>query len=186
MSHRGEARFLGGFHARHQFLARRAEHMVIDARLVAHLAAEKLIDGHAEMLARDVPQRDVDCAYARHNRRAAEVARTIHRLPVVFYQQRVLAHQIRRELQANGGFGGFQVSPRARLAIAGYAGVGMNFDEQVTVDGIGFYGCYFHGLSPRRYFVSHYHKERLACQTSLATSGTRTAMLDSAMMPSTT
>ena len=87
------------------------EDVVVDPRLVAGLAAEQLVDRHAEVLARDVPERDVDGAERAHDRRAAEVARAVQVLPVVLDPQRVLADQVVREL-VDDRFGRLQDSPR--------------------------------------------------------------------------
>jgi hypothetical protein len=57
-----------------ELLGRRAEDVVVDSGLVAHLAAEQLIDRHAEMLARDVPECDVDGAERAHDSGASKVA----------------------------------------------------------------------------------------------------------------
>ena len=40
--------------------------MGVDAHLVAHLAAEQSPDRHAEMLAENVPQRDLDAGNRAH------------------------------------------------------------------------------------------------------------------------
>ncbi len=121
--------------------------MVIHARLVSYLAAKQLIYRYAEMLARDVPQRNIKRAYARHYRGAAEVSGAVHRLPVMLDEKRVLPNKVRSEFQPNRGLRRFIVSPRARLAIAGNSLVRMHLHEQIPVHGIGFNRCYFHNVS---------------------------------------
>ena len=86
-----ESRCLRRLHTRYKLLAGGAEYMVIDTRLVADLPAEKLVHRHAKVLARNVPQRNINRADARHYRRAPEVPGAVHRLPVVLNKQRVLA-----------------------------------------------------------------------------------------------
>ena len=41
--------------------------MIVDARLIAHLAAEELVGRHAEVFAGDVPKGDVDGAERAHD-----------------------------------------------------------------------------------------------------------------------
>ena len=95
------------------------------------------------MLAGDVPEGDVDGAESAHDGRAAEVAGAVHVLPVVLDEQGVLADEVAAEL-VDGGGGGLEEAPRAGLAVADYAGVGVDLREQVAVDREGFDGGDLH------------------------------------------
>ena len=86
--------------------------VIVDPRLVPHFAAHKLVGGHAQMLARNVPERDVDGTERAHNRRAPEVAPAVEILPVVFNAQRVLPDEVALECLHRAGRG-FQKAPRA-------------------------------------------------------------------------
>ena len=119
-------------HALHQGLAGVAKDVIVDPTTVAHVPAEELVDGHLEVLAGDVPERDVDGAERTHHRRAAEVAPAVHVLPVVLDPQRVLAHQVAAHL-LDGGGGGFQETPGAGLAQAHQPVVRMHLHQQVLI-----------------------------------------------------
>ena len=147
MAHRREALRLGVPHALEQLLLRLPEYVVVHSGAVAGLAAEKLVDGYAEVLAGDVPQRDVDGAYRAHYRRPAKVAEAEHVLPVVLDQLRVLAHQIAPELRRSRSRR-LQVSPGARLADPGQTRVRRDPDEQVPVDEQRLDRYYLHATPP--------------------------------------
>ena len=110
----------------------------------AALATEQLINWHAEMFARHVPQGDVDCAQSAHDRRATEVALAIQVLPVMFDPQRVLADEVVREF-GNHLLGRFQEAPRPSFAEPDDAGVGVHLHEQVAIDRLGFDTGDLHG-----------------------------------------
>ena len=133
MADRREPGLLGVLDALHQLLGRVAEDVVVDARLVAHLAAQQLVDRHAEVLAGDVPERDVDRAERAHDPGAAKVARAVHVLPVVLDPQRVFAHQVVRPL-LDDGLGRLEIPPGAGFAEPADAGVGVHLDEHVPID----------------------------------------------------
>src|SRR5207302_4075976 len=137
MADGGEAARLRGATALHQAVDRLAQHVVVDACLVARFAAEQRVDGHAEVLAGDVPQGDVDSAQRAHDRRAAEVRGSVQVLPVVLDTQRILADQVVREF-GNDLLGGLQEPPGAGFAQPDEAGVGVHFNKQVAVDRPGF------------------------------------------------
>ena len=90
----GEALFFGINATGDQLLFGLAEDVIVDAGFVAHFSAEKLIGWHAEMLAGDVPEGDVDGAERAHYGGAAKVAPAVEVLPVVFDAKGVLADQI--------------------------------------------------------------------------------------------
>ena len=100
-----------------QRLDRLGEDVVVDPRLVARLAAEQLVHRHAEVLAGDVPQGDVDGAQRAHDGRATKVRRAVQVLPVVLDAQWVLADQVVRPL-GDDLLGGLEVAPGAGLAQA--------------------------------------------------------------------
>ena len=131
--HGGESRVAGLRDAAQQLFTGVAEDVRIDARAVAHLSAEQLVDRRLEMLAGDVPQGDVDGADGCHDRRAAEGAPAVEILPVMLDPQRVLAHQVAGEL-LDGGLRGFQKAPGAGLAQAREPGVRLDLDQQVLVE----------------------------------------------------
>ena len=153
MPNRREPVRLSRLHPRHQLLPRFPEHMVIHPRPVPNLAAQQLIHRRPEMLARDVPQRNVYRAYPRHYRRAPKMPRAIHRLPVMLYQQRIFPHQIRRELQPQRRLRRLHMPPSARLAVARYPRVRMNLHEQIPVHRISLNRRYLHWIASR-YFVA--------------------------------
>ena len=109
-----------------------AKDVVVDAAAVAHAAAQQLVDGNLEVLAGDVPERDVNGAERAHHRRAAEVAPAVHVLPVVFDPQRVLAHQVAAHL-LDGGGGRFQETPGAGFTQAHQPVVRMHLHQQVLI-----------------------------------------------------
>ena len=133
----GEALLLGVNAALDKLLSRVAHDVVVDAGLVADLAAQQVVDGNAKVLAFDVPQRDVNGGDGAHDGRTTEMRGAVHHVPMVLDQPRVFAHQVLAKL-ADSGFGGFQMAPGARLTESGDAFVGGNLDEEVAVDGQGF------------------------------------------------
>ena len=114
-----------------------AEDVVVDPSLVARLAAHKLVRGHAEVLAHDIPHGDIECADRAYDRRAAEMAEAVHVLPVVLDSQWVLPNEVAAEL-LDGCFGGLQISPRPRFANPDDTFVGVDLGEQIAIDGDGF------------------------------------------------
>jgi hypothetical protein len=74
---------------------------------------------------------------------AAKVRPAIEVLPVVLDAQRVLAEQVGGPLFDDGGRG-LEIAPRARLAQAGEAGVGLDLDKEIAVDENGLYVGDFH------------------------------------------
>ncbi len=71
----------------------------VDADAVARRAAEQLVDRHAQRLALDVPERQVDAAEsAGEDRTAAVEGVPVNRLPVVRDPPRILADQVRLDL----------------------------------------------------------------------------------------
>jgi len=128
----GEALGLGIEAPPHQRLARAAEDVVVDAGLVARGAAEELVGRDAEVLARDVPEGDVERGERAHDRRAPEVGPAVEVLPVVLDPQRILAEQVALE-GLHRLRGRFQEAPRARLAEPDDPRVGMDLHEQVAV-----------------------------------------------------
>ena len=119
--------------ALHQLLGGLAKDVVVDTQAVARLAAQQLIDRYPEVLAGDVPEGDVDGAEGAHDGRAAKVARAVEVLPVMLDPQRVLADQVGREL-VDDGLARLEVAPGARFAQSHDALIGLDLDEQVTVD----------------------------------------------------
>ena len=83
MAHGGKAALLGVHAALHELFGGVAVDVVVDTRLVPALAAQQLVERHAEVLAGDVPERDIDGADRPHDRRAAEVKGAVHILPVM-------------------------------------------------------------------------------------------------------
>ena len=97
MPDRGKAARLGGHTALDQLLFGLAKDVVVDPRLVADLASQQLVAGHAEVLAGDVPERDVDGAQRAHDRRAAKVRPAVQVVPVMLDAQRILPDQVALE-----------------------------------------------------------------------------------------
>ena len=93
----GEAACSGVGTAGDQLFLGFAEDVIVDAGFVAHFSAEKLVGGHAEVLAGDIPEGDVDGAERAHDGGAAEVAPAVEVLPVVLDAQGILADQIALE-----------------------------------------------------------------------------------------
>src|SRR4029078_4682448 len=77
---------------------RRPLDVVVDAGLVAGLAAKQLVDGHAERLALDVPEGDVDGRDRAHDGRTPEVPGAVHNVPVVLDPRWVLPDEVVAEL----------------------------------------------------------------------------------------
>jgi hypothetical protein len=101
----------------------------VDLDAVAHLAAEQLVDRHAERLALDVPERLVDAGDRTHQDRAASVEiAAVHRLPEVVDARRVLPDQLAGEL-LHGCLDGARAAFDDRLAPAADAFVGLDLQE---------------------------------------------------------
>ena len=66
----------------------------VEAYAVPTLSAQELPCRHPEMLARDVPEREVDRTQGRHDDRAAKMGISVEELPVVFDLQRILPQQV--------------------------------------------------------------------------------------------
>ena len=101
----------------------------VDAQPVAHVAAQQRVDGHAIVLARDVPERLVDARERRHQHvAAAEKGGAVDVLPVVLDAQRVLADQVLGEL-LHGSPGALGLALQRGLAPADDAVVGGDLDQ---------------------------------------------------------
>ncbi len=129
---RREALRLGVDAALHQLLARLAEDVVVDAGLVARLAAHQLVARHAEVLPGDVPERDVDRAKRAHDRRAPEVGPAVHVVPVVLDPQRILPDQVALE-GLDRRSGRLQEAPGPRLAQPDDPRVGVDLHEEIPI-----------------------------------------------------
>ena len=128
-------RLQAAFHQRLDFGGVAAIVRVADD-LVAHLAAQQLVDRHAQRLALDVVERDVDGGHRRREDalRGEEAAPEEH-LPDVLDAERVLPDEDVLEVLDRADHG--QLAPGdARLADAVDAFVGIDDDEQeVAVSG---------------------------------------------------
>src|SRR5216684_7399007 len=133
MAHGSEAARLGRATALDQAFDGLIEHVVVDARLVARLATQKGIDWHAKVLARYVPQGDIDGAERAHDCGAPKMGGAIHVLPVVFDSQWILSDQVVREF-GDDLLGGLEKAPGASLAQPDDASIGVNLDKQVAID----------------------------------------------------
>ena len=101
----------------------------VKANAVAAGAAEELIDRHAERLALDVPEGDLDGANGAGQHRAAPPARAaIHRLPQAFDAGGVLADQVARQ-RLDGAGDGRLLAGHMALTESGDPGVSVDFDE---------------------------------------------------------
>ena len=78
----------------HQFLFGAAGRMVVYAHLVAAFAAQKPVDRHLEILARDIVQCNVDGGDGAHHCRSAKMGKTVQVLPVVLDVQRILSDKV--------------------------------------------------------------------------------------------
>lgn len=107
--------------------------VAVDAGFGATGAAEQLVDGHAERLALDVPEGDVDGGDGGVDGLALEVAEPVHHVPVVLDIEGPLADQILGEA-LDGSAGGGDVSPVASLAVADDALVGLDAGEHELAD----------------------------------------------------
>ena len=118
--------------------------------VVALLAAEELIDGHAERLALDVIQGNVDRRDGgRHHPAALEVVRAVHLLPERADVHRVPADQELAEV-ADGALDRQLARGQAGLAPAVDALVGLDLDDELIAadqGGIGLDVPYLHGRS---------------------------------------
>ena len=105
----------------------------VERDLVAHRAAQQLVDRLAERLAADVPQRDVDGAHAFHGgAAAAHVGEAAEQLvPEPLDVRRILAGDDRADLlQHRAQRAVRDLGRRGDLAPAGDALVGGHLDEQ--------------------------------------------------------
>jgi len=84
MTNRREAACFSVQTTLHQFVGGLPEDVIVDAGLVARLAAQQLVTGHAKMLAGDIPQGDVDSTQSAHDGRPTKVRPPVQVLPVVF------------------------------------------------------------------------------------------------------
>ena len=123
-----------------QFLLRVSFDVVVYSRLVTHLPAEQLIHGHIEMLARNVPESNVDGTDRTHDRRAPEVRTSIQILPMVFDQKRILTDEI-ITVALHHGSRSLQVAPRAGFPETRDSGIRVDLQEQVSVDWQDFQIC---------------------------------------------
>ena len=147
---RGESLLCVAQSVLHRILDGEAIPPAVTPELVAHRAAEELIDGNAERLPLDVPERNLDAANSRHlHHTATHMEVMIERLPVLLDAVRVLADEHLAELFDHTG-------DRERagccLAPACDALVGLNLHEHIVArltarrggGGDGGYGCDFH------------------------------------------
>ena len=133
----GEAFMLQAHGLGDQRVACAALHVAVEARLVAHPAAEEFVDGHAEVLALDVPQRDVDRRDRAADGAAGEVVGAQHDIPVVLDRHRVAADEVLGILGDRGG-AGLELAPGAGLADAGETRIRLDAGEAEAVDHEGF------------------------------------------------
>ena len=125
MSDGGEAHLFGLGDAADEGFGGVTEDVVVDAGPVAYFSAEELMDWGVEMLAHDVPQRNVDRAQSAHYSRAAEVRKAVHVLPVMLDTERILTDEISSVL-LDRGLRSFEVSPSSRFAETRDAGIGVD------------------------------------------------------------
>jgi hypothetical protein len=103
-----------------------------ERHVVALLAAEQLVDRHAERLALDVVQGDVDRRdRGREDAAALEVVRPVHLLPQRADVHRVLADQELAEVPDRGR-DGLLAAREPRLAPADDPLVGLDLDDQLV------------------------------------------------------
>ena len=101
---------------------------------VALLAAEELVDRHAERLALDVVERDVDRRDRGLQHAAAlEVLAAVHLLPERADGERVVADQ-ELAIVLDGADDGLLAAGEAALAPAEDALVGLDLDEELVAD----------------------------------------------------
>ncbi|MND77620.1 hypothetical protein D3C80_693060 [compost metagenome] len=110
---------------------------------VTHAAAEQLVDGYAQRLALDIPERHVDGGYRAVDRRTRVVVGAQHHIPVPFDRRRVLPFQKPPEA-LDGGGGGIIMPPSAALAVADNALVSGDAHEQENVREYWLDRCDFH------------------------------------------
>ena len=115
MAHRVEARLLEGDAVLHQLVAGLAVGVAVDPGVRSARPAEEGVDRHAQRLALDVPERDVDRRDGAVDRRALEVAEAVHEVPVALDRPRVLAHEMAGE-GLDGGARGREMPPGAGFA----------------------------------------------------------------------
>src|SRR5262245_27769141 len=91
------------------------------------------MNGRLEMLAGNVPERNVDGADRGHDGRAAEMRPAIHILPVVLDAQRVAPKEIVLETGYRAR-GRFMKSPGTALPQPDEPVIRTDFDEEILVD----------------------------------------------------
>ena len=102
----------------------------IHFHFIARQAAEQLVNGCIVVLSFDVPQRLVDAGNGAHQNGAAAIKTgAVHHVPVVFYMHGIFPQEVFHQF-VHRRFHGGGLSFDYRLAPAGNAGVGFNFQEQ--------------------------------------------------------
>ena len=122
----------------------------INACLVAHFSAQKLIDGGVVIFALQIPQSNVDAGNRRHDHGAAEMHTAGQAIVDIFDVQRVEADEV--VLHCVDTLGGcFLIAPCTAFAVAHKSGVGMNFDEKIALSCQNCFDiCDFHRVAPIR------------------------------------
>ena len=122
-----------------------SDHVPVDTGFVPAFATQKLVDGHAEKLARDIPEGDINRTQGSHNRRAAKMRAPIQYLPVVFDSQGVLANEIFPEALDHLSRR-LQVSPCARFTQPHKSLIRKNLDKEIPIDRQDLHVRYLHAL----------------------------------------
>ena len=119
----------------------------VDPDLLPGPAAQQLVDRHAQGLALDVPEGDVDGGDGGHDDAAPKVDGAVEVLIQILDAEGVLPDQVLPEFQ-NGGGGGLQIAPVARLAQAHDARVRVHVAEQIVLGVDQLDVGDFHGSAP--------------------------------------
>ena len=147
MPERGEAGIFQADGFFDEFLDRAPLHVSVQTRFMAHFAAEKFVDGNAEVFSLNVPQRDVDGRHRPGDRASGEMVGTQHDIPMMLDGERISANQI-FPVFGNRGRRGLELSPGAGLAQADDPGVGVDPHIQEPVQQQRFDLGDFHGVPP--------------------------------------
>ena len=141
-------------------------HRGVDPHLVTGLAAQQLVDGDAQSLALDVPQRNVDGRDRAHNDRTTEIDRTQEVLVEVLDAEGVFPDQVVREF-FNGRCSCLQIAPVARFTQTYDTGIGVDLNKEIMLCKAKLYICDFHGaflLSRYKYYKCC--RKNLQCASS--------------------
>ena len=103
---------------------------LVGAHLVAALAAQQLINRHAQGLALDIPEGDVDGGQSAHEDGAAKVHAAVEIIPVVLNAEGILADEIALHLFQHA-HAAVQIAPGADFAGAVDAGIGVDLDKEI-------------------------------------------------------